>query len=88
MNGKALIIRATDIQNYVVDDVENTRISLDVVYISSQNSFKRVENIDAFFLPGDTVAQIKTKVRNTVIAKGAEFGMTVATADVGSIMQI
>lgn len=44
--------------------------------------------VDAYFLPDDTVAQVKTKIRNAIIARAAELGHTVTSVNVSSIFQI
>ena len=43
---------------------------------------------DVYFLESDTVAQIKTKIRNAIISRAADEGHTVTSTNVSSIMQI
>lgn len=82
MNGKAIIGQCVD-----APSLDGTRYTLTVTFYSTQG-FVATEVIDCFFLPTDTLAQIKTKIRNTLMARGTELGLTILTADVGSIMQI
>lgn len=82
MNGKAIIAQSTD---YPMEG--NLRFSFNVAFFSTEG-FVTSENIDVQFDATDTVAQMKTKVRNTMIARGAELGLTITTTNVGSIMQI
>lgn len=82
MNGKAIIAQSTDFPT-----VDALRFSFNVAFFSTQG-FVTSENIDVPFMETDTVAQMKTKVRNAMIARGAQLGLTITTTDVGSIMQI
>lgn len=83
MPGKALVVQTTDSPNF-----EALRISIKVSFIGNSSGFLGTEEIDVTFLPTDTVSQIRTKVRQTIVARGAEFGLSLSTADVSSIMQI
>lgn len=82
MNGKAIIAQSTDFPT-----VEALRFSFNVAFFSTEG-FVASENIDVRFVETDTVAQMKTKVRNVMIARGAELGLIITAQDVGSIMQI
>ena len=44
--------------------------------------------VDAYFDAGDSVAQIKTKIRDAIIAHAATLGYNVNSTNVGSIFQI
>lgn len=82
MNGKAIIVQSLDYPT-----AENLRFSFNVSFFSLQG-FVATENMDVSFDSADTVTQMKTKVRNAIIARGAELGLTITTTNVGSIMQI
>ncbi len=82
MNGKAIIGKCTD-----TPTIETLRYSFNVTFFSTQG-FVSTEEVDVFFEGTDTIAQVKTKVRDTLIARGAELGLTITTTNVGSIMQI
>lgn len=82
MNGKAIIAQSTD---YPMEG--NLRFSFNVAFFSTEG-FVTSENIDVQFDATDTVAQMKTKVRNEIIAFAATLGYTVTSTNVSSIMQI
>jgi hypothetical protein len=82
MNGKALITRVTD-----VPTDQMLRYSFEVAFLTA-NGYVDTKIIDTTFLPSDTVANIKTKIRQSVIDEGALLGLTITTTNVGSIMQI
>lgn len=84
MNAKALIQFYID---YPTD--QRLQYTVQVAYIgSSGQGFLGTHVVDAVFTETDTIAQIKTKIRNAIIAHASTLGYTVAAADVGSIMQI
>lgn len=84
MNGKAIIGQCTDAP---VNGDPVLRYSFQVSFFSTVG-FVTSELIDVIIQPTETVAQIRSRVRSVIIARGAEIGLTIATADVGSIMQI
>lgn len=84
MNGKAIIGQCTDSPRTLE---EALRYSFNVCFFST-NGLVSAESIDVVIAATDTVAQVKTKIRNVMIARGAELGLTILTSDVGSIMQI
>jgi len=85
MNGKAIIGQCTDTPRPLED--ATLRYSFQVSFFGTAGLVSS-EIIDVQFEATDTVAQIKTKVRNVMIARGVELGLVIATNDVGSIMQI
>lgn len=84
MNAKALIESYID---YPTADFLRYTPRFSLIGVSGGGYLGTYE-CDAYFLESDTVAQIKTKVRNAIIAKAAELGHTVTSVNVSSIMQI
>lgn len=84
MNAKALIEAVTDFP-----DDQFFRYSLRVAFISSSGGgFLGSHIVDAYFDQGDSIAQMKTKIRNEIIAFASTLGYTVTSTNVSSIMQI
>lgn len=84
MNAKAIIEAYTDFPT-----PELLRYSMRVAYISSQGGgYLGSYIVDAEFLESDTIANVKTKIRNAIVADAASRGYTVTTANVSSIYQI
>lgn len=84
MNAKALLLRVTD-----VPSSDYLRVSVDVSYIGTNGAgFLGVYNLDAYFGPEDTVTQIRSKIRDAIIAHAATLGYNVTATNVSSVMQI
>jgi hypothetical protein len=84
MNAKALIEAYLDFPQEAYLRY-NVRFSLIGV---SGGGYLGTFDTDAYFTEADTVAQIKTKIRNAIIARALVEGHTVTSTNVGSIFQI
>lgn len=84
MNAKALIEAYVD---FPQEGQLKYQVRFSLIGLSG-GGFLGVFNVDAEFLDTDSVAQIKTKIRNAIIAKALQEGHTVTTTNVGSIFQI
>lgn len=83
MNGKALIFAVTDLpsENY-------GGFAFDVGYFVNGAAYRGTHSVSLVVNLDDSIATIKTKIRDAIIAKGAELGVTVSGSNVGSIFQI
>lgn len=82
-NGKALIFAVTDLPS------ENSgNFTFDVGFFVNGAAFKGIHQVSLLVNLDDSIATIKTKIRNAIIAKGVELDIAVSGTNVGSIFQI
>lgn len=83
MNAKALVERFIDFPSD-----QRLMYTVEFSIIGGANGYLGRDIADVPFLETDTPAQIRTKVRNAIIARGAELGYTITSTGVGSLYQI
>jgi len=82
-NGKALIFAVTDLPS------ENSgNFTFDVGFFVNGASFKGIHQVSLIVPLDDSIATIKTKIRDAIIAKGVGLNVAVSASNVGSIFQI
>lgn len=82
-NGKALIFAVTDLPS------ENSgNFTFDVGFFVNNAPYRGVYQVSLMVNLDDSIAQIKTKIRDAIIAKGAELGISISGTNIGSIFQI
>jgi len=86
MNAKALIEAYTDFPQAGEGYLRYT-VRFALIGVSGAGYLGTYE-VDANFEASDTVTQVKTKIRNAIIARALELGYTVSGTNVSSIMQI
>lgn len=84
MNAKALIERYMD---FPTEQRLMYTLEFSLIAVSGGGFLAKLQ-VDAYFAEGDTVTQIKNKIRDAVIARSAEAGFNVNAINVGSIFQI
>ena len=82
-SGRALIFAVTDLPS------ENSgNFAFDVGFFVKNAPFKGTHSVSLMVNLDDSIAQIKTKIRDAIIAKGEELGISISGTNVGSIFQI